>query len=232
MRPSTAAPQIIYGVASSTSAYWQTVADGGYTGVQAGFWFATLWSIQDVSVSGTAYTAGKYGSGISSGYATYNGSTGATVNVAITGVGGNTPTLTSADNGKMQMSVGVYTGDKVRHYVKRALAGADNKTLATYTTAPGGARHKIGGHANLSNIRIYGHMAGAFSGGPSLAQIQALFDAVKVAGRMTDTVDMPATALWNIRATAADISDERGSATMSVVGTPTIIVETNPTWSW
>lgn len=215
--------------------FYQTASPGGEPGSASGFGFFALWRPDTVSPAGALIS--RFGVG---GYA-IDLSAGSVRAYMVDGSAGTviapTYTVLAGDVGKVQLALAVHDGTKVRLYNQRVEVGAGS-AITGYTAATTTQQSELGERGNpgvgnaLSNGTLFG--GGAFTGAPSLAQIQAFFDAVKTGAGIPTTIGGGTmTHVWRGAAfVPASLADKVGSDAMSRVGSPTAVTLTNPTWSW
>ena len=222
----------------TTGDRYATTAPGGEAGVVGGFWAAALFklSVQSGNRVITGTISGTAGWSID----TAAGPPTAIVMTATNGVPGfvEAPryTILPADLGKIMMAVGVHDGSNVRLYVNRLEVGTGT-AITGYTAGSGaqgiGAR---GAGGAFTGGTIFGVTAGR--GTKTLAQIQAMFDDVKIARDILAS-GMNPTNGWSFKraggavppASVANLGS--GTDAQTRVGTAlTYEVVSNPVWGW
>lgn len=224
------------------SDYCQTANPGGEAGDAGGFGVVVLMTIKSQAVSSASRIITERQSAGTAGYSLQTLTTNAGIrffaaNGVGTTLGSATYTVTASDVGKIMMVVGVHDGDELRLYVNRAEAGAA-QAIVGYTAAS--IQQTIGarstGQFPLAETTIYG--VSTFRGVKTLAQIQALYDDVKLARDILGS-GMGPTNGWSFKraggtvppASVANLGS--GADAMSRVGSAlTYDVVAQPVWGW
>jgi hypothetical protein len=224
----------------STSNFYTTASPGGVAGDAAGFWVQVLFTVDSQAVaSASRMLTARFST---NGYQLFTTTTNAGLLFQVADGGSVTRsspsyTIQASDVGKVLHAVGVFdnTNNKVRLYVNRAEVSAGN--ACTGYTAFSGAQFigKRSAGTPADNCTIFG--AGGGAGIPSLAEIQALADAIK-AGRDIQAITGKTDHLWSVTrdvaagAVPTTITDRSGSDTQTKNGSPTLVTVANPTWGW
>lgn len=173
-----------------------TAIGAGLRGAAAGFWDAALVRVD--TQSGTDKFAVATFDSTGKGMVTSTVDGWGTVRFRCGDLAGtgfiNSPsdTIAAGDVGKVDLWVGVHTGagGLVRLWTKRVQVGAGTATTGYTVPNPATYRCEIGswsaGSFPASGLTVFGRVGGV--GVPSQAEIEALYDAVKLAG---DLVAIP-----------------------------------------
>lgn len=226
-------PPALYGSSGhTTSNYWST--SGGEVGADTGFLVFVAFTVTALA-DGTRVMLSKLST---SPFAGYELRLNTNVLQALAATGSGTlatvsgHTFVDGDLGKVQLAALYYDGaDTLRLYRARA----QDNTGACVGYTPATADLNLGRRPNATsgaaNIELHGEAA--FTGTPSLAQIQAYYSSFKNTHRLQSTlggcvctqlVNFPASAPASITATVGDDLTRNGTLT----GTS----ESEPEFSW
>lgn len=232
---SVAAPLLGYS-GLSNSVFASTANPGGVAGIGTGFWGAALFRIDASGSSTTRYIVAR-STGGPLGWLIRTLTTNATlmfgaVNGAAALVSSPTYAVQASDIGKVHLAVGVHDGSNVRLYVARAEVGSGTPitgyTAATTLTRMGA---NPAGSNGATNMTIFGWAGGHAV--PTLAQVQAYFDAVKSARRIVAMPGVATTGAWPVGTSLATVTEtQAGTDNMTVTGTPTLAMVSAPVWGW
>lgn len=197
-----------------------TAAGAGIRGHASGFWVAVHANI--LSAVNGAYLASCF-DGTITGWRLYQDSATTlrfeVANGAGAFVASSAYTFTA---NKENVFVGVFTGTQVQLFAARAQVGS-NAAITGQSPAAAGNRMTAGirnnGTAAHTGARIYG-IVGGDNSVPTLAEVQALSDAIKAGGQVVDIAGKTAHR-WSVQASAtppnfpATLSDLVGSSNMT-----------------
>lgn len=232
---------VLYGLQSFTTAdYYQSVNNpGGIEGNATGFWVAALFRIDTQAVaSATRALFARYSSAPLAGWGFLTTGTNAVFSFYnIDGVVSARPVnygIAASNVGKIMLGVGVREPGQIRLYVNKVQSGAP---FALTGFTPAVDRTYVGRRTSgnpASSATFFGGCGGI--GIPTLAEIEAQADAVKVAG---DIVEIPGKtdSLWSPKQDQAGsapalLEDKIGAEDMQRVGAPVLVQVTNPVFGW
>lgn len=235
--------QRLYGLTGFSSAnYYATQNPGGEAGVATGFGAATLFTLSPYSAVNPGLAGRDSGALGWVHYADTGPDLRFSCSNGSTFISAPARRIQPSDHGRIVLHIGVHTGaaNLVRSYCDRIEIGAGTAITAFSAAA---VEQRIGRtqQAGLTPWpgAILGHMT--FRGVPTLAQIQAYYDAVRALGDLPDTIQgatvthhwsarrtlfgtapvsgqaAPATLADNITAAAADVMTKQGSPTVAVI---------------
>lgn len=231
-----ARPAILGTTSYSAANYFSTATPGGVAGVASGFWVAGLCTLTTISGSNNQFLASRLTTtpgnlGWYLRVATGTAFAFSAVSGAASFVVAPTYTLSGSDVGKTHMLVGVHDGTTARLYVARAEISTGT-AITGYSPAPSSPQ-LLGERVSTSQPFSQGIIHGAAGGHavPTLAQVQAYFDAVKLAKRMVAMPSVQTDHIWNTTS-AGTISDEVGSDNLTMTGTLTAARTQPIAWAW
>jgi hypothetical protein len=141
--------------------------------------------------------------------------------------------IAPADVGDIMGAVFVHTGTRLRAYVDRVQIGGNGPLIAGYTPYAGPTC--IGCLPSTFNVRPYTPQVFGVGGGngvPTLANIQAWFDACKADIDFADMPGVPMSRRW-ILSVQGTINDETGSGDdIELVNAPPIEYSGPTAWRW
>lgn len=242
---------ILYGSQAPTNAagtdFWETSTQLGETGASS-WWAAVFFMVLSQSVTSTPREMlGSVASTPSRGFTIRTNLANSTVNLlaidnAATGRAAPAGAIAAADVGKLQLYVGAYDQPALtlRSYFKRAQVSAGTAVTGYTPSTTNGFR--IGQaflstlSANADGIAIYGVAAGL--GLPSLAEIQAQYDATMaseriagIAGKTSFRIDLTADASGG--ALPSTLSNRDGAGfTFTKNGSPGTQAQYARSWGW
>jgi hypothetical protein len=233
------ATPILHGVQSlSVANFYTTAGIPTLVGSAAGFWVAVLLRIDSQAVASatrlaastmsTAPNAGNAGGWYMQTTGTHSMIMFVPINVGGSGVSSPVSIVSASDVGKLLLVVGVHDGAKSRLYIKRAEQGTGS-AISGYT--PGTNPLNIGRDPRAilpaDGLTVFGLAGG--NGIPSLAEVQALHDAVlasedivAIPGRTDFLVSVKRDTLENGGVIPTQLKDRIGTDHMSKQGNPTL----------
>lgn len=213
----------------------QTASPGGVQGINTGFWVAIAFSVISQASSANRTLLGTLGAGVGWEIRTTTFNAGI-IFVASNGAGSAISTtsfvIPAGHVGKEMMAVFVHTGagDEVIPYIDAVQAGA---AVACVGYTPNTARMRVGarltGSQPATDITVYDWAGGHAV--PTLAQVQAYFDAWKATRRMSAMPGVATQSAWDVT-DIATINDSIATDHMTVTGTPTLVSKPAPVYTW
>lgn len=227
-----------------------TAAGNGLRGTAAdGVWIAVLLRVDAVPTANENPASCLDGSG--KGWDLNNAAANGVYGFRVGNGAGNafvtspTYTFTAADVGKIHLMYGAndVANSLARLYVARAQVGAGSAVVG-YTPAQATIRTALGSRANFAlnsagSFTLFGLVGGAVQ--PTQAEIEGLYDAVKlagdvvaIAGKTTTLYSVKQDAAGSFPATLADKAGTSGSMTFTVGAASGVdlVTVSNPTFAW
>jgi hypothetical protein len=218
---------------------YATAAPGGEAGVVSGFGALVLFKLATKTanrvMTGTVSTSSPnsgwsldtLAAGSVIGYSAFNG-VGAQVSAP-------TYSIQDSDLGKIMGAAGQHDGTAVYTYVNRAQVGASTAIVGYTASAVAQGLGSRGTSFPCTGMTIYGVMT--WRGVKTLAQIQALFDDIKLARDVLGS-GMAATNAWSFKraggaAPPASVANLAGADVQTRVGSALVYdTTTNAVWGW
>ena len=235
--------QMIGATGWTGSDFFQTANPGGEAGDAAGFGVVLLFRVNTQSVASATRILTERTSGLA-GWLMFTGTTNASLtffsyDATPAAVGSPAYTIAAGDVGKLMMAVGVHDTTHVRLYMHRVEVGSGTaQGTPGYTAAS--ARQTVGARSNgtvpADGVTIFG--ISTYRGVKTLAQIQALYDDVKIARDILGSGHSPTNG-WSLKraggaAPPASVSNlGSGTDAMSRAGSSlTYNVVSQPVFGW
>lgn len=233
---------LAYGTSGLTAtAFYENTTPGIMPGSTLGFWGGVAF-IADTQGAGSTRSLLSSQNGALGGFdlRTTNHATATLSFIDNTGTGRSSPlaTIAATDLGKVLLLVALYdpAGPTIRTYWKRAEVSTGT-AVSGYLPSPVGVRlgnHTLGGQS--PNTTILGAAYGV--GVPTLAQVQALFDAVAANDGRMQAIPGLTSSLYDLTQDAsggtigASIADRAGAVTLTRAGSPTTTARYNRAMAW
>jgi len=242
---------VLYGVDALSAANYYSVA-AGEAGSASGFGFGMLFApeARTTAASATRTMFGRMSAtGANGGYQIRTTSTIAAMTAQMratsgTAISSPTQTFATADIGKLCGAFAWHDTARVRLMVNRSEVGNPGTAITGYTAAISGLNTRIGlqsdGVQPADLTSVYG--AFTFSGTPSVAQLQAVFDSIKTNGQIPTS--MPGMTITHVWDPARDVitglnkslpdpfADRVGVNNLAKAGTPALSQLIETSWPW
>jgi hypothetical protein len=212
----------LYGLQNFSAAnYLQTANPGGEAGIASGFVIPILFVVTSQGVASASRVLHEHWpTGVAAGWSFVTAGTNTSISFSCfdntgTNKTSGSYTFTASDVGRVMLAIGQNTGSGVQLLMYRGgLVGATAAALPSYT--PGSARTMLGvrGAGTLPSDGLSVLAVAGATGTPSLAQLQAYYDATRVLGDLPDTMQgATVTHLWSVKRELLGVTNPAGRKT-------------------